>query len=84
MSQQNLYRQFNRYLEYHKIEHIKMYNLRHSFVSLMQGKATGEELKPIVRHSAVIDTWGTYGGNIDGVLRIVAAKIDDAYKTIFE
>lgn len=71
------------YLSHHGIPHIPVYNLRHTFVSMLIGHVSGEELKRVVGHSALMDTFGVYGREIDGQAAITAAKIDARYGAIF-
>jgi integrase len=79
--EQSVYKRFQKYLAVHGIEPMRMYNLRHTFVSMMRGTVSSEELKPIVGHSAMFDTFGTYGTNVEFLRLKTAGKINDFFGT---
>lgn len=61
-----------------------LYELRHTFVSIMKNSLPEELLKRIVGHSANMDTFGVYGHEIDGELDEAAALIEQRLTTLID
>lgn len=63
------------------------HELRHTFISIVQGDVALSQLKQIVGHSASMDTLGVYGHTTDKDLKQAEAAVTDAfnyYKDISE
>lgn len=61
-----------------------LYELRHTFVSLMKNTLPEDLLKRIVGHSKSMDTLGTYGHEVDGELDEAAGLIEKRLTTLFD
>lgn len=70
-----MYNDWNRYCEYNNIEYITLYELRHTFVSVVKTMPEGE-VKSVVGHSQDMDTFGVYGHAINGEDKEIAAKMN--------
>lgn len=59
-------------------DRIKVYSLRHTFVSIVSAQSTISEgnLKQILGHSKSMDTFGVYGHRVDNELENTASIID--------
>lgn len=55
-----IYRAWERYLAFHKIDRISFHEIRHTMISLSK-KLPGELVKAVVGHSESMDTFGIYG-----------------------
>lgn len=62
-------KRWNVYSEYNQIPHTPLYELRHTFVTIAKKLKEGQ-LKSIIGHSEAIDTFGTYGHEVEGICRI--------------
>ena len=82
MSPQGMYRKhWYRFRDYHNIDRVSPYELRHTFVSI--NKNAGKELlAPMVGHSAFMDTFGTYGHYVSGDAEKTAQIINDNLKRL--
>lgn len=60
------------------------YSLRHTFISLMQCEMSPAMLRQIVGHSALTDTVGIYGHQVDGQIKQAAKIIDVNFRKIVE
>lgn len=73
---EDTYRGFwKRYCAYNDIPYITPYEMRHTFVSMMQSLPEGE-LKALVGHSKNMDTWGVYGHDVAHFKKQTAQKIE--------
>lgn len=73
---EDTYRHFwRRYCAYNDIPYITPYEMRHTFVSMMQSLPEGE-LKALVGHSKNMDTWGVYGHDVARFKKQTAQKIE--------
>jgi len=78
-SQNALYQHWQTYQEKNGIEpRISMYELRHTFVSVVQD-LPGGDLKALVGHSKSMDTLGTYGHDLRGKDKQRAQAVYDAF-----
>ena len=60
------------------------YELRHSFVSLVKNDMPAEMVKRIVGHSAAMDTFGTYGHDVDGELDKAAEIMNEHFSAMLK
>lgn len=67
-----------RYCDSNGIQRISLYELRHTFVSIVKTLPEGE-IKPIVGHSKNMDTFGTYGHELTGDGDKAARKINEVF-----
>lgn len=74
-------KRWNVYCEYNKIPHTTLYELRHTFVSIAKKLKEGQ-LKPIIGHSEDMDTFGTYGHEVEGELQDTADDLNDLFQDI--
>lgn len=78
-SQNALYQHWQKYQEGNGIEpRISMYELRHTFVSVVQN-LPGGDLKALVGHSKSMDTLGTYSHDMRGKDKQRAQAVNDAF-----
>lgn len=81
-SQNALYQHWQNYQEKNGIEpRISMYELRHTFVSVVQDLPQGD-LKALVGHSKSMDTLGTYGHDVRGKDKQRAQAVNDAFSLV--
>ncbi len=78
-SSQTYGKHWKRFCEDNGLQHVSPYELRHTFVSVVKRLPAGE-IKPLVGHSADMDTFGVYGHALDGEGEQVAASVN----TLFE
>ena len=84
ITREDAYRlRWKRYCKVNGIPYITPYEMRHTFVSMMQRLPEGE-LKALVGHSKNMDTWGVYGHEIDGEQRRIAQKIEFIFREMLE
>ena len=60
---------------------ISPYEMRHTFVSIAKNLSEGQ-IKPLIGHSRNMDTFGTYGHEINGELQQTAQEIDHLFAEI--
>jgi len=77
---------YKRWLTYRNQHGIKssLHELRHTMISMMKADMPIELLKPVVGHSLAMDTFGTYGHEVDGDLIRAANIIDSVYASILQ
>lgn len=82
-SQRLYYSQFKRYCRYNKIKEVSPYELRHTFVSILNSLPEAQ-VKFLVGHSKNMDTFGTYGHTVDGELEAIAINVSKAFSNILK
>lgn len=83
ISQDSFYEFWKRYRLHNGISDTSPYELRHTFVS-MNKEMPAEIIKMIVGHSKDMDTFGTYGHEVDGDLEKAARLIDATFEKILD
>lgn len=78
---QTLYKHWKRYCEHNGIAPISLYEMRHTFVSVVQNLPEGL-VKKVVGHSQSMDTWGVYAHMLDGQQEDTAKKIGSVFSAI--
>ncbi|MFZ2537894.1 MAG: site-specific integrase [Oscillospiraceae bacterium] len=76
-------KRWGRYCEFNSIPHISLYEMRHTFVSIAKNLSSGQ-IRPIIGHSKNMDTFGTYGHEMNGELQKTAVQIDDLFSDILK
>lgn len=82
-SERNMYKAWLTYCKQHGFK-CSLYELRHTFVSYAEGKVPVKLLKSVVGHSESMDTFGTYGHQIDGEMQIAAGYLDSVFQDILK
>ena len=72
---------FRRYCESNDIPYVTPYEMRHTFISIAQKLPEGE-LKALVGHSQVMDTFGVYGHEVKGYKEDTAARLEDIFHAL--
>jgi integrase len=72
---------WKKYCEYNDIPYVTPYELRHTFVSIAKNLSEGQ-VKQLVGHSQNMDTFGTYGHEINGELQQTAAELNIIFSKI--
>ena len=72
---------FKRYCESNDIPYVTPYEMRHTFISIAQKLPEGE-LKALVGHSQVMDTFGVYGHEVNGYKEDTAARLEDIFHVL--
>ena len=76
------YRQWwYRYCDYNEIPRVTPYELRHTFVSVVQALPEGL-VRRLVGHSKSMDTFGTYGHDITGCADKTVSLLSDTFNKI--
>ena len=79
-----LYRDhLTRFCEFHHMEVVTPYELRHTSFSVMQTLPEGL-VKAVGGHSQSMDTFGIYGHTVDGDLQLTAAMIQERFRELLE
>lgn len=81
LKEQTYRRQFERYCQSNGLPHVTAYELRHTFVSVVQTLPEGW-VKSLVGHSRDMDTFGTYGHTITGQDDAIAARVQAVFDDI--
>lgn len=74
-------RRWKRYCEVNGIPYVTPYELRHTFVSAVQGLPEGW-VKTLVGHSRAMDTFGVYGHEMAGQQQRIAAGVEAVFRDI--
>lgn len=74
-------KRFARYCESNDIPYVSPYEMRHTFISIAQKLPEGE-LKALVGHSQVMDTFGVYGHEVKGYKEDTAARLEDIFHVL--
>lgn len=72
---------FARYCKSNDIPYVTPYEMRHTFISIAQKLPEGE-LKALVGHSQVMDTFGVYGHEVKGYKEDTAARLEDIFHAL--
>ena len=81
--EQTYRKSFARYCKSNGLPHVTPYELRHTFVSMIQSLPEGW-VKDLVGHSRSMDTFGTYGHTITGQGDMIAAKVQAVFDDILK
>lgn len=83
-SEATIYKHWTKYQKDNGIDHISLYELRHTFVSICAEAVPENLLKLVVGHSESMDTTGVYGhmlqGQLDRAADAIASSFDSAMK----
>lgn len=82
LSERKLYKNWCAYQEQNGIDHISLYELRHTFVSICEASVPEEQLKMVVGHSKSMDTHGVYGHEMLHNLDMAAESILASFKEL--
>lgn len=82
LSQSGLRKRWYAYCDYNGIPHVTLYELRHTFVSVVQHRLPDYLLKPIIGHSKSMDTHGIYGHDFDGFEDETATTLDAVFREL--
>jgi integrase len=77
------YKKWQRYCVSNGIQAISLYELRHTYVSIVKNLSVGE-VKELVGHSADMDTFGVYGHALNGEAERTASNVSDIFDTLLE
>ena len=75
------YKRWVIYRDYHAMNKVTPYELRHTFVSCVKTLPDGY-LKQLVGHSKDMDTLGVYGHTMDGDMANTASMVQEIFKSI--
>ena len=81
MDTNSLYQHWRAYRRQHGIQS-SLHELRHTMISMMKADMPEQLLKPVVGHGVNMDTFATYGHEVDGDLQRAAGIIDEVYNKI--
>lgn len=76
-----IYDQWRSWCKQHDID-MSMHELRHTFISLGKTDLPLQLMKAVVGHSSSMDTYGTYGHEIDGERHQAAEIIENVFQRI--
>ncbi len=76
-----LLRYWQRYCAHNNIPYVTLYEIRHTFVSIVK-ELPESWLKPLIGHSKAMDSYGTYGHEVKGEREATANKIEQIFKDI--
>ena len=82
LSQSGLRKRWYTYCEHNGISRVTLYELRHTFVSIVQHRLPDYLLKPVIGHSKSMDTHGVYGHDFDGFEDETAATLDAIFREL--
>lgn len=71
------------YCQANNIPYITPYELRHTFVSIVQGLPEGY-VKELVGHSRSMDTFGIYGHALEGRREQIAAQVEAVFRELLQ
>lgn len=80
-STKSYWKRWKSYCESNNIQRTSLYELRHTFVSVVKALPEGQ-IKAIVGHSRNMDTFGTYSHEVEGELQETADRINDLFEAI--
>lgn len=81
MNEKSLYKRWMIYQESNGIDHVSLYELRHTFVSICAESVPDNLLKMVVGHSEAMDTTGVYGHELNGQMERAAAAIWSSFNS---
>ena len=79
-SERQIYEAWRRYSAHNHLTPSTLYELRHSFISLMKTMPM-PLLKTVVGHSSSFDTLGTYGHEVTGERELAAKNIENLFES---
>lgn len=82
-SSSTYYHRWRRYCRSNGIPEISLYELRHTFVSVVKQLPEGD-VKALVGHSHDMDTFGVYGHQMTGDNERIAGNVNDVFITILK
>lgn len=77
----SFYHRWSLYCEVNNIPHVSLYELRHTFVSVVKQLPEGR-IRPLVGHSKTMDTTGTYSHELQGEKVQLAADVNQLFTAI--
>ncbi len=80
-SEPNYRKRWRVYCESNDIPYVSPYEMRHTFVSIVQGLPEGW-VQALVGHSKNMDTFGTYGHDVSGMDNKIAASVEGVFRDI--
>ena len=75
------YKIWQRYCRSNNIQPISLYELRHTYISIIKNLPVGE-VKELVGHSVNMDTYGVYGHTLNGEAEKTAANVSAIFDTL--
>lgn len=72
---------WKRYREVNKLGDITLYELRHTFISMVK-ELPEAQVKALVGHSINMDTFGVYGHEVEGESEKIASAVNDIFTKI--
>lgn len=81
LSEKTYYERWKRYREFHSMQNVTPYELRHTFVSVVKELPEGY-LKNLVGHSRDMDTYGVYSHEIKSDGEKTASLVQEIFKNI--
>ena len=82
-NEQRLYKRWRTYCTYHKLTPCSLYEIRHTFVSVVKTLPAGE-IKALVGHSQDMDTFGVYSHELAGDDQRTAQAVNDAFAKLLK
>lgn len=77
-----LHRQWTIFCRSNGIENVTLHELRHTNISLAMGRISADLLRPVVGHTANMDTFGVYGHSTEDGLKEVAEKMQEIFSAV--
>ena len=74
-------RHWDRFCKHNDLQRITPYEMRHTFVSVVKRLPAGE-VKPLVGHSADMDTFGLYGHALEGEDEELASSVNELFEKV--
>ena len=82
-SEQFYYYRWRIYCRVNELQAVSPYELRHTFVSVVKTLPAGE-VKPLVGHSADMDTFGVYGHALTGDAENTAQAVNSVFLRVLK
>ena len=82
-SEQFYYYRWRIYCRVNELQAVSPYELRHTFVSVVKTLPAGE-IKPLVGHSADMDTFGVYGHALTGDAENTAQAVNSVFLRVLK
>lgn len=82
-NEQHLYKRWRTYCTYHELTPCSLYEIRHTFVSVVKTLPAGE-IKALVGHSQDMDTFGVYSHELAGDDQRTAQAVNDAFAKLLK
>lgn len=77
-----LHRQWEIFCRSNGISNVTLHELRHTNISLAMGSISADVLKPIVGHTASMDTFGVYGHETEENLKLYGSVMQNIFEGI--